>query len=61
MRRLSPEYRQVLWLVYFEELSSKEAAGIMKKTVRSVESLLYRAKKSLRSQLEKEGFDYEKL
>jgi len=61
MRKLSPEYRQVLWLVYFEELSNKEAAGIMKKSVRSVESLLYRAKKSLRSQLEMEGFDYEKL
>lgn len=61
MRKLSPEYQQVLWLVYFEELSNKEAAGIMKKSVRSVESLLYRARKSLRSQLEMEGFDYEKL
>ena len=61
MRKLSPEYQQVLWLVYFEELSNKEAAEIMKKSVRSVESLLYRARKSLRSQLEMEGFDYEKL
>ena len=61
MRKLSPEYQQVLWLVYFEELSNKEAARIMHKSVRSVESLLYRARKSLKAQLEKEGFDYEKL
>ena len=61
MRKLSPDYRQVLWLVYFEGFSCKEASGIMKRSVRSVESLLYRAKKSLKSQLEKEGFDYEKL
>ena len=61
MRKLSPEYQQVLWLIYFEELSNKEAARIMRKSVRSVESLLYRARKSLKSQLEKEGFDYEKL
>lgn len=61
MRKLSPDHQQVLWLVYFEELSNKEAAMIMKKSVRCVESLLYRARKSLRSQLEMEGFDYEKL
>jgi RNA polymerase sigma-70 factor (ECF subfamily) len=59
MRKLKPEYQQVLWLIYFEELSNKEAAKVMKKSVRSVESLLYRARKSLRSQLEMEGFDYE--
>ena len=61
MRKLAPEYQQVLWLIYFEELSNKETAKIMKKSVRSVESLLYRARKSLKSQLEMEGFDYEKL
>ena len=59
MRRLSHEYQQVLWLTYFEGLSNKEAAAVMKKTVRSVEALLYRARRSLRTQLEKEGFDYE--
>lgn len=61
MRKLPPEYQQVLWLVYFEELSNKEAATVMGKSVRSIESLLYRARKSLKSQLEMEGFDYEKL
>ncbi len=61
LRKLSPEYQQVLWLIYFEELSNKEAAKVMKKSVRSIESLLYRARKSLKLQLEMEGFDYEKL
>ena len=61
LRKLKPEYQQVLWLIYFEELSNKETAGIMKKSVHNIETLAYRARKSLKSQLEMEGFDYEKL
>lgn len=61
MLRLKPEYSQVLWLTYFEELSASSAAEVMNKTVRSVESLLYRAKPALRKELEKEGFEYENL
>jgi RNA polymerase sigma-70 factor (ECF subfamily) len=58
MRKLQPKYQQVLWLIYFEGFSNKEAAKIMNKSLRSLESILYRARKSLRSQLETEGFDY---
>ena len=58
MRKLHPKYQQVLWLIYFEGFSNKEAAKIMKKSLRSLESMLYRARKSLRSQLETEGFEY---
>ena len=58
MRKLNPKYQQVLWLIYFEGFSNKEAAKIMKKSLRSLESILYRAKKSLGSQLETEGFEY---
>jgi len=61
MRRLKPEYRQILWLIYFEEFSNKEAALVMKKSVHSVETLVYRARKALKSQLEMEGFVYEEL
>ena len=61
MRTLSPEYRQVLWLIYFEEFSSREAAAVMKKSVHNVETLVYRARKSLRKQLEMEGFEYENI
>ena len=61
MRKLKPEYQQVLELIYFENMSSREAADVMKKSVRSIESILYRAKKALRSQLESEGYDDEDL
>ena len=61
MRMLKPEYRQILWLIYFEEFSNKEAAKIMKKSIHNIETLVYRARKSLKSQLESEGFVYEEL
>ena len=57
--RLAPEYGRVLWLVYFEELSNAEAATAMGKSDRQIRNLLYRAKKSLRSELDKEGFKFE--
>jgi len=59
--RLKPEYSQVLWLTYFEELSGSEAAAVMKKSVSAVRTLLHRAKPALKKELEKEGFDYENL
>lgn len=61
MKKLNPAYRQVLWLVYFDGFSNKEAAGIMNKSVRSTESMLYRARRALKAQLESEGFHYEEL
>ena len=61
LRRLKPEYRQILWLIYFEDCSNKEAAAIIKKSVHSVETLVYRARLSLKSELEREGFTYENL
>lgn len=59
LQRLSPDYRQVLYLVFFENFNNTETAKIMHKTKRQVENLLYRAKQSLKSELEKEGFEYE--
>ena len=61
MRELKPEYFQVLYLVYFEEFTNEEIARIMKKNKRQIENLIYRAKGTLKSELEKEGFEYEKL
>lgn len=61
INRLAPQYRQILWLIYFEDFSNSDAALVMKKTVRSTEMLLYRAKQSLKAELNKEGFEYEKL
>ena len=61
MRELKSEYFQVLYLVYFEDFTNAEIAKIMKKNKRQVENLIYRAKTTLRSELEKEGFEYENL
>ena len=57
MEALKPEYRQVLWMVYFEGFSCREAAGIMGKSVHGTETLAYRARQALKALLEKEGFD----
>lgn len=61
MQKLKPEYRQILWLVYFEGFSNREAAVIMKRSTHSVETLVYRAKRALKQQLDKEDFIYEEL
>lgn len=60
LSKLSVDYRNVLWLSFFEGFSNREVAKVMKKSDRQVKNLLYRAKQSLRSILEKEGFHYEK-
>jgi len=61
MRKLKSEYFQVLYLIYFEGFSNTEVAVIMKKNKRQIENLIYRAKNTLKSELEKEGFEYEEL
>ena len=61
LSNLKPEYRQVLWLCFFEEFSNEEIAQIMGKSKRQIENLVYRAKQSLKSLLDKEGFQHEKL
>ena len=61
MEKLKPDYQQVLWLTYFEELSNKETADVMKKSVHGIETLVYRARNALKKQLEKEGFTYENI
>ena len=59
--RLTDTHREVLWLVYFENLSVKEAAGVMGKTVHATESLIHRARLSMKAELEKEGITHEDL
>ena len=56
---LKDDYKTALHLVYFEELSYADAAKVMKKSPKQIENILYRARQSLRSELEKEGFVYE--
>lgn len=58
---LKAEYRQVLWLVYFEEFSNDEVAQVLHKSKKQVENLIFRAKKSLKLALEKENVTDEEL
>ena len=60
LRRLSPNYSQVLYLVFFEDLSNVEVAAIMKKSKRQIEKMIYRAKLALKAELNKEGITCEK-
>ena len=61
LEKLKPEYRQILYLKYFEDFSNEQAAKIMRKSKHQIENLVYRARLSLKAELEKEGFVYEKL
>ncbi len=61
LKRLKSDYRSALYLVYFEHFKPSQAATILKKSGKQMENLMYRAKLSLKSQLEKEGFVYEGL
>jgi RNA polymerase sigma factor (sigma-70 family) len=48
---LPPRQREALVLTYYQALSNAEAAGLMGLTVDALESLLVRARRSLRAQL----------
>ena len=61
LRKINSDYAQVLYLVYFEGFTNEQAAKVMRKSKRQVENLIYRAKQSLKSELDKEGFTYEEL
>ena len=54
---LSDGMRDVIHLIYFEELTYSQAAKVMKKTPKQIDNLLYRAKAELRTILGKEERD----
>ena len=53
IKALNSEYSQVLYLVFFEEMSNAEAAKVMGKTSRQFSNLIYRAKQALKEELER--------
>lgn len=55
--KLNPDYRQALWLTYFEGFSGREAGTVMGKNERQMRNLLYRAKQALREELKREGYE----
>ena len=57
MDKIPEDMREVVYLIYFEEMSYEEAAKVMKKSKKQIDNLLYRAKKTLRTILGKEGIE----
>lgn len=58
---LNSDYRQVLLLCYFDNLSVKDIARLTSKKPRQISDMLYNAKKSLQSIIIKGGIKYEIL
>lgn len=59
IQKIKYDYRQILYLLYFEDMSYCEAGCVMKKSTKQIKNLAYRAKQALKRQLEKEeGFKY---
>jgi len=54
--KLKSDYRTVIHLIDYEGFSYSEAAKIMDKNMASIKILIYRARKKLKSLIEKEGY-----
>ena len=59
MAKLKLTYREALYLVYFENMSYREAGQVLHKTEGQITNLVHRGKLRLRAILEEEGFVYE--
>ena len=52
---LNEDYKTVLHLIYFEDMSYEQAGTVMKKNKKQIENLVYRARQALKKTLEKEA------
>ena len=52
---LSDDYKTVLHLVYFENMSYEQTGRVMKKNRKQIENLVYRARQALKKELTKEA------
>ena len=55
MDELNPDYREALYLTYFEGMSYLQTAEVMGKSVKQITNMVYRGKERLRGLLEREG------
>ncbi len=55
MAELKPDYREALYLTYFEGMSYLQAAEVMRKSEKQITNMVYRGKERLRGLLEREG------
>lgn len=61
MQKLRQDYREVLYLRYFADLSMKEAAKVMHISEKQATAIAYQARQQLKKLLEKEGYTGEEL
>ncbi len=52
---LNDDYKTVLHLIYFEDMSYEQTAEVMKKNKKQIENLAYRARQALKKELEREA------
>ena len=60
LKQLNPDYRQALFLIYFEDMDHEEAAHVMGKTRKQMYNLVTRGRAALKDILDKMGEDDEK-
>ncbi len=61
MQKLKLEYREILYLRYFEQLTIPECSKVMKCSERQATAISYQARQALRKILEKEGYSIENI
>jgi len=61
LSEIHSDYRAVLYLLYFAEVTYEQAALILNKNKNQMKDLVYRAKQALKVTMEREGFVYEEL
>jgi RNA polymerase sigma-70 factor (ECF subfamily) len=53
LEKLTPQYREILILIYFENMSHEEAGRVMRKSRKQTYNLVQRGQKALKEQLER--------
>lgn len=61
LNNINKQYKEVIYLIYFEDLNYEQIGKIMRKTNKQIKNLAYRARLALKFELEKEGFIYEEV
>ena len=59
LEKLKPQYREILILIYFENMTHEEAGRVMHKNRKQIYNLVQRRQKALKEQLERMGFNNE--
>ena len=57
IEELKPEYRQILYLVYFEDMSIEEAGKVMEKNRKQMYNLIQRSREALKKKLTDQEID----